>query len=115
MGTTRFVFLFIAFVIIPLDNSKGFFCEDLFLLVVLKKNFNQEVTLVTTISALTKISFQEAYSSTEPLAVRNCLTLKSPFGSLKKVYDWPLRKGRGNIRKSEDKEDEAAEIFETIK
>ena len=43
------------------------------------------------------------------------LTLKSPFGSDSKVYSWPLKKGRGSLRKSEDKEDEAAEIVETIK
>ena len=46
---------------------------------------------------------------------RNDLTLKSPFGSSSKVYSWPLKKGRGSLRKSEDKEDEAAEIVETIK
>lgn len=43
------------------------------------------------------------------------LILKSPFGSASKVYTWPLKKGRGSLRKSEDKEDEAAEIVETIK
>ena len=46
---------------------------------------------------------------------RKDLILKSPFGSATKVYSWPLKKGRGSLRKSEDKEDEAAEIVETIK
>ena len=43
------------------------------------------------------------------------LMLKSPFGAPSKVYSWPLKKGRGSLRKTEDKEDEAAEIVETIK
>ena len=46
---------------------------------------------------------------------RKELTIKSPFGGPAKVYSWPLKKGRGSLRKSEDKEDEAAEIVETIK
>ncbi len=43
------------------------------------------------------------------------LLLKSPFGAASKVFSWPLKKGRGSLRKTEDKEDEAAEIVETIK
>ena len=53
---------------------------------------------------------------TDPVRdIRKELTLKSPFGGPAKVYSWPLKKGRGSLRKSEDKEDEAAEIVETIK
>lgn len=43
------------------------------------------------------------------------LLLKSPFITTPKLYAWPLKKGRGNLRKTEDKEDEAAEIVESIK
>ena len=43
------------------------------------------------------------------------LTLKSPVGKEAMVYNWPLKKGKGSLRRSEDKQDEAAEILETIR
>ena len=43
------------------------------------------------------------------------LTLKSPVGARSKVYPWPLKKGKGSVKKGEDKHDEAAEIVETIR
>ena len=55
----------------------------------------------------------------EPAAAKDSnkkeLMLKSPFTKNPKVYAWPLKKGRGNLRKTEDKEDEAAEIVESIR
>ena len=46
---------------------------------------------------------------------KKVLILKSPMGSKSAHYSWPLKKGKGSLRKSEDKEDEAAEIMETIR
>ena len=43
------------------------------------------------------------------------LTLKSPVGKEAMVYSWPLKKGKGSVKRSEDKQDEAAEIIETIR
>jgi hypothetical protein len=41
--------------------------------------------------------------------------LKSPMGTKSAEYSWPLKKGKGSLRRSEDKEDEAGEIMETIR
>ena len=46
---------------------------------------------------------------------KKVLILKSPMGSKSAHYSWPLKKGKGSLRRSEDKEDEAAEIMETIR
>ena len=43
------------------------------------------------------------------------LTLKSPVGKEAMIYSWPLKKGKGSVKRSEDKQDEAAEIIETIR
>ena len=43
------------------------------------------------------------------------LLLKSPMGAESMIYSWPLKKGKGSLRRSEDKQDEAAEIVETIR
>ena len=47
--------------------------------------------------------------------VGKSLELKSPMGEKSITYKWPLKKGKGSVRRSEDKEDEAAEILETIR
>ena len=47
--------------------------------------------------------------------VGKTLELKSPMGEKSIFYKWPLKKGKGSVRRSEDKEDEAAEILETIR
>ena len=46
---------------------------------------------------------------------KRTLTLKSPVGKEAMVYQWPLKKGKGSVKRSEDKQDEAAEIIETIR
>ena len=46
---------------------------------------------------------------------KKVLILKSPVGSKAAQYSWPLKKGKGSLRRSEDKEDEAGEIIETIR
>ena len=43
------------------------------------------------------------------------LVLKSPMRSKPAQYSWPLKKGKGSLRRTEDKEDEAGEIIETIR
>lgn len=43
------------------------------------------------------------------------LRLLSPVGATERFYSWPLKKGKGSMRRSEDKHDEAAEIVETIR
>jgi H3 lysine-79-specific histone-lysine N-methyltransferase len=47
--------------------------------------------------------------------VGKVLELKSPFGEESITYKWPLKKGKGSVRRSEDEEDEAGEILETIR
>ena len=34
-------------------------------------------------------------------AGKKCIVLKSPVGGEPAVYDWPLKKGKGSVRKSE--------------
>ena len=51
----------------------------------------------------------------DPRQLTKTLTLKSPVGKEAMVYSWPLKKGKGSLRRSEDKQDEAAEILETIR
>ena len=46
---------------------------------------------------------------------KKVLILKSPMGAKSAQYNWPLKKGKGSLRRSEDKEDEAGEIIETIR
>ena len=46
---------------------------------------------------------------------KKILILKSPMGAKCAQYNWPLKKGKGSLRRSEDKEDEAGEIIETIR
>ena len=46
---------------------------------------------------------------------KKVLILKSPMGAKSALYNWPLKKGKGSLRRSEDKEDEAGEIIETIR
>ena len=46
---------------------------------------------------------------------KKMLILKSPMGSKPAQYSWPLKKGKGSLRRSEDKEDEAGEIIESIR
>ena len=46
---------------------------------------------------------------------KKVLFLKSPMGCKSAHYSWPLKKGKGSLRRSEDKEDEAGEIIETIR
>ena len=46
---------------------------------------------------------------------KKILILKSPMGCTPAQYTWPLKKGKGSLRRSEDKEDEAGEIIETIR
>ena len=40
-------------------------------------------------------------SSSKPNAGKKCIVLKSPMGGEPMVYDWPLKKGKGSVRKSE--------------
>ena len=40
-------------------------------------------------------------SSSKPNAGKRCIVLKSPMGGEPAVYDWPLKKGKGSVRKSE--------------
>ena len=47
--------------------------------------------------------------------VGKSLELKSPMGERSAFYKWPLQKGKGSVRRAENKEDEAAEILETIR
>ena len=47
--------------------------------------------------------------------VGKSLELKSPMGVKSAIYKWPLQKGKGSVRRAENKEDEAAEILETIR
>ena len=47
--------------------------------------------------------------------VGKSLELKSPMGVRSAIYKWPLQKGKGSVRRAENKEDEAAEILETIR
>lgn len=53
------------------------------------------------------------YAEYEPN--KKVLILKSPMGCKSAQYSWPLKKGKGSLRRSEDKEDEAGEIIETIR
>ena len=54
-------------------------------------------------------------ADTEFASSKKELILKSPMGGNPATYTWPLKKGRGSVRRSEDKQDEAAEISETIR
>ena len=51
----------------------------------------------------------------DPDTSKKILILKSPMGCTPAQYPWPLKKGKGSLRRSEDKEDEAGEIIETIR
>ncbi|TRY75673.1 hypothetical protein TCAL_11608 [Tigriopus californicus] len=52
----------------------------------------------------------------EPPAPHKGLVLHSPIvGVAAAVYPWPLKKGKGSMRRSEDKQDEGAEIVDTIR
>uniref|UniRef100_A0A0K2TNK4 Histone-lysine N-methyltransferase, H3 lysine-79 specific n=1 Tax=Lepeophtheirus salmonis TaxID=72036 RepID=A0A0K2TNK4_LEPSM len=51
----------------------------------------------------------------EPESKKEELTLRSPMGTSPMIYSWPLKKGKGSLRRSEDKQDEAAEIVDTIR
>ena len=39
--------------------------------------------------------------SSSNAAGKKCIVLKSPVGGEPAVYDWPLKKGKGSVRKSE--------------
>ena len=53
-------------------------------------------------------------SSSKPNAGKKCIVLKSPMGGDPAVYDWPLKKGKGSVRKSEVCEGIADEIAHGI-
>ena len=53
-------------------------------------------------------------SSSKPNAGKKCIVLKSPMGGDPAVYDWPLKKGKGSVRKSEVCEGLADEIAHGI-
>ena len=60
-------------------------------------------------------SGEEKKKESETKSSNLTLTLKSPVGKEAMIYNWPLKKGKGSVKRSEDKQDEAAEIIETIR
>ena len=55
-------------------------------------------------STTTNGGLERRSSRSSSNAGKKCIVLKSPVGGEPAVYDWPLKKGKGSVRKSEVRE-----------